>query len=144
MTGDFGETSDVIPWRHPVKRLSIVYALFACATVAADPPGKPDLSEYNPPEKAITTTARTVAPARAGRAGCLVGTVAAQSGNLAVADVQLASPAEKAGLRKGDLIIKVDGRAVSRSDVFRETLQAHAPGETIKIAVQREGKPLDL
>jgi serine protease Do len=49
-------------------------------------------------------------------------------------------PAEKAGVRRGDIIIKVDGRAITSSrDVQRQVLQRHV-GDPIALEVWRDGK----
>lgn len=116
--------------------------------VAADPPAasvaKTDLSEYLPPEKAATVAIRTVAPDRAGLAGYLGVRVTSQAGKVLVAEVQRSSPAEKAGLKPGDVLVKLDGRTVPKGDALREWLLAHAPDETVSISVDRAGTALEL
>ena len=50
------------------------------------------------------------------------------------------SPAEKAGLELGDVIIKCNGVSLIEQDILVETIQAAEPGETIELTVWREGK----
>lgn len=50
------------------------------------------------------------------------------------------SPAEKAGLQDGDLIAACDGRPLSEEHTFQDVLEAAQVGQTIELAVWREGK----
>lgn len=50
------------------------------------------------------------------------------------------SPAEKAKLQAGDVIIEVDGTKVSDSTHFRYLLYKHSVGETMKVKYIRDGK----
>lgn len=47
------------------------------------------------------------------------------------------SPAEKAGLAKGDIITAIDGSTVTSYEDLQEEMQYHASGSTIEITVQR-------
>lgn len=61
-----------------------------------------------------------------------------------VSDVAKGSPAEKAGLQKGDLIVRFQGEpAVSARKLVR-LVQETPAGRTVKVDVQRDGKPLTL
>ena len=56
-----------------------------------------------------------------------------------VSEVVKDSPAEKAGLAAGDVIVAVDGDEVEDSDDLRRLIRAHEPGETINLDVVRRG-----
>ena len=47
------------------------------------------------------------------------------------------SPAEKAGLKAGDVIIKADGEDVHRSDGFADYVRGHEPGDKLDITFKR-------
>lgn len=47
------------------------------------------------------------------------------------------SPAERAGLRKGDIIVLMDGKAVRNIYDFMGVLSEHRPGDTISVTVTR-------
>ena len=49
------------------------------------------------------------------------------------------SPAEKAGIRAGDVIVAVDGKSVASSRDIGEIVRQHAKGETVKVDVRRKG-----
>ncbi len=69
--------------------------------------------------------------------------VATRSGALVVL-VRASSPAAAAGLRVDDVIVAVDGRAVSRSaDVFA-AIRRHRPGDRVSLSVVRGSQKLTL
>jgi hypothetical protein len=47
-------------------------------------------------------------------------------------------PAEKAGLREGDLITEIDGQPATE-DKLREIMKGKKPGDALKVTVRREG-----
>jgi S1-C subfamily serine protease len=49
------------------------------------------------------------------------------------------SPADKAGIREGDIITKVDGQAIDGDHPLDATLSLHAPGDTVTIELLRDG-----
>ncbi len=49
------------------------------------------------------------------------------------------SPAEKAGLQAGDIVIKLNGKEISNMAYFRYELYKHKVGDTVKITVIRNG-----
>ncbi|MHB8881878.1 MAG: DegQ family serine endoprotease [Thermodesulfovibrionales bacterium] len=59
-----------------------------------------------------------------------------------ISDTVENSPAEKAGLRRGDIIIEYDGRRVDELYQIRNMVAGSAPGEEHALKVLREGKPL--
>lgn len=50
------------------------------------------------------------------------------------------SPAAKAGLKKGDVVVKFAGKAVGTLQDYTEYLRASKPGDKVEIVVQRDGK----
>jgi serine protease Do len=57
-----------------------------------------------------------------------------------VADVTPGSPAEKAGLVRGDVIRSLDGRKLDSSSRFRNEVAATSPGSEVTLEVVRGGK----
>jgi serine protease Do len=57
-----------------------------------------------------------------------------------VAEVVKDSPAEKAGLKRGDLIVEFDGKKIEDSTSLRNMVAAMEPGKTAKLKVIRDGK----
>jgi serine protease Do len=61
-----------------------------------------------------------------------------------VNSVQTGSPADKAGIRRGDVITSVNGAAVKDSNDLRNDVAQMAPGSTAKLTVVRDGKEQTL
>jgi len=56
-----------------------------------------------------------------------------------VGDVTTGSPAERAGLQKGDIIREVDGKPVDTGNQLRNRISSQAPGSTVSLKVDRNG-----
>lgn len=54
------------------------------------------------------------------------------------------SPAEKAGLKPGDVIIKADGKEIKTMDELNEIKNSHNIGDEIKLTVNRNGEEKEL
>jgi serine protease Do len=67
-----------------------------------------------------------------------------EDGTLLVTDVEADGPAAKAGIRAGDVIVKVEGKAVTESSELRRALDDVPSGREVGVTVQRDGRPLDL
>lgn len=50
------------------------------------------------------------------------------------------SPAKKAGIQPGDIIITADGQAIDRVSTLQRIVRNHSPGETISVEVMRYGQ----
>jgi len=68
---------------------------------------------------------------------------ASRSGVL-ISGVEEDSPAAKAGLEDGDVITKVDGKAVDSPDELRAAVRGHEPGTTTSLEVWQDGKSRNL
>jgi hypothetical protein len=60
------------------------------------------------------------------------------------ADVTAASPAAKAGLKGGDIMVEFDGKPIGNLYDFTYALRAKKPGDEVKVKVMRDGKPLEV
>jgi M6 family metalloprotease-like protein len=139
---------------RPPFRLALTFAAAWCllalshagAQQKADKgPALPDLTGYRHAEGAITTTISKASPVAVGRSGYLGVHVNPDGrGKLVVAEVGEDSPAARAGLRSGDLLLKIGGQALGSAEALRDQLQIRSPGEVLKLEVVREGKPLEL
>jgi hypothetical protein len=52
------------------------------------------------------------------------------------------SPAARAGLQKGDLMVRMAGEEIVDLAGFTRVLRAHAPGDLVEVEIRRDGKPL--
>ncbi|MFC0629127.1 S1C family serine protease [Kribbella deserti] len=61
-------------------------------------------------------------------------------GGAKVSGVNPASPAQKAGLRTGDVITEIEGKAVTSAEALIVAIRAHQPGENVRLSYQRDGQ----
>jgi S1-C subfamily serine protease len=63
---------------------------------------------------------------------------------LSLTGVREGGPAAQAGLKGGDLIIKVGDRAIGTIYDYMESMNKHKPGEKVEVVVKRNGKDIKL
>jgi serine protease Do len=68
----------------------------------------------------------------------------AQGGGALIGDVSPDTPASKAGLKQGDVIVKLNGETVSDYTALRLSISEMSPGTTVKLGVWRDGKIQDF
>jgi len=68
----------------------------------------------------------------------------AAPGGALVGDVEPGSPGEKGGLKKGDIIVALNGTPVTDSNQLRMSIAMMAPGSTANLKVWRDGSERDL
>jgi serine protease Do len=61
-----------------------------------------------------------------------------------VADVMSDSPAEKAGLKTGDIILRLNGNEITDIGSFRNKIAMTAPGTDVKLLILRDGKQQEI
>ena len=64
----------------------------------------------------------------------------ASTGGAQVTQVQPSSPGAAAGLQSNDLITAVNGKSISSTQGFIETVDNYAPGQTVTLTVKRNGQ----
>ncbi len=60
-----------------------------------------------------------------------------------VQQIQPAGPADKAGLKPGDIITTIDGRQIKDGDDLVNEIASRRPGSSIRLGYIRDGKPAD-
>src|SRR5439155_23716583 len=123
------ESTAVIRSHRFCLALTVVTAACGWNLFAADP----DLSEYRTVETAIAAKVAkpgATASTRPGFLGLLVGLN--PQGKLAVTEVAAESPAFRAGVRAGDILLGLNGAVVKDEDSFYDLLRARSLGEAIK------------
>ena len=61
-----------------------------------------------------------------------------------IAGVEEFSPAEKAGLKIGDIIVKCDGKEIKTTDELKAAKEGKDPGDVLKLQVVRNKKTIDI
>jgi hypothetical protein len=65
-------------------------------------------------------------------------------GGVIVEEVVKDSPAEKAGFKKGDIIIEIENKKINTPEDIRKIVDEYSPGSTLKVKVIREKKIIEL
>lgn len=68
----------------------------------------------------------------------------AQRSGVIVSNVRPGSAAEKAGIKRNDLIVAINGEKIEDSNVLRNKVAGSLPGSEIKVTVLRDGANMDL
>jgi serine protease Do len=58
--------------------------------------------------------------------------------------VRAGSPADRAGIQAGDVIVEFDGKPIKDLYEYTDALRARQPGDTVKIIVLRDGARVEL
>ena len=61
-----------------------------------------------------------------------------------VQKVSADGPAERAGMKNGDIITTVDGKSVDTTENLIQMISAHRPGDTVSLGVLRDGRNVNL
>jgi serine protease Do len=101
---------------------------------------KATLERFNPLEGLGIQMPSRPEPARPKGSGYLGVYVEEESGAIVVKDVTPDSPADRGGLKAGDVILRADGRRVQNRPDLNARVWQRKPGETIKIVIRRDGK----
>ena len=67
-----------------------------------------------------------------------------QAGGALVGEVEPDTPAAKAGLKRGDVILTLNGQPVNSASDLRLRISQTAPGTAVKLGVSRDGKMQDF
>jgi len=67
-----------------------------------------------------------------------------EAGEVEIYEVEKDSPAELAGLEKGDVILEVDGRQVNSTRELATLIQSRDPGEVVKLRLRRRGREREI
>jgi putative serine protease PepD len=61
-------------------------------------------------------------------------------GGAKVSEVTTGSPAERAGIRTGDVITTIEGQTVTSAEALIVAIRTHRPGETVRLGFERDGR----
>ncbi len=54
------------------------------------------------------------------------------------------SPADKAGIKEGDIIVKIDNEKIDATHSLQSVIGGHKPGDKVSVTLNRAGKTLTL
>jgi putative serine protease PepD len=62
------------------------------------------------------------------------------TGGAQISSISAGSPAESANLQPGDVVTAINGKSISSTEQFIETVDTYSPGQQIKVTVKRGGQ----
>jgi len=68
----------------------------------------------------------------------------ARDQGVAIVEVDKEGPAQKAGLRRGDVILMIGSQQVATAEEARDAILDHEPGEAVTVRIQRGGDELSI
>jgi M6 family metalloprotease-like protein len=95
----------------------------------------------------LATLKATTKPLSVSTARAILGVTLGDSvpnGGVKLADITNGGPADKAGLKKDDVILKIDGVNISGPTGFRDYVGNKTPGDRLELIVERGEKKLEL
>ncbi|HEY2787209.1 MAG TPA: M6 family metalloprotease domain-containing protein [Fimbriiglobus sp.] len=121
------------------------FSLFAQSKPEKAPPPRNGLAGYRTVAEIIRADPKLVKPTTATvrPAGYLGLQVGESGGKPVVEDVEIDSPADKAGLRVGDVVRKIGDVEVKSGSAARDALRGHFAGDTLAVSVNRAGKRVE-
>jgi S1-C subfamily serine protease len=63
---------------------------------------------------------------------------------MTVQEVVPNSPAEKAGIKNGDIVLKIGKTDLKDPENVREAMRDHKPGDKVTVHIKRDGKEQDI
>ncbi len=91
---------------------------------------------YVPPGAAKAAPVTPAGPPRRSSIGTIPD-FGRESGGVLLTGTTPGSPAERAGLTKGDVIVSVSGTAIDNLADYSAALKAHSPGDTVEVVFKR-------
>lgn len=131
------DTWDKIDHEGAARVLSLIGDIGGRLLAASERPEYVRLADTRP---------QATASASMGGGGAWFGSVPDMSesaGGFRLADVRDGSPAHKAGLRAGDVVVEFAGKPVGSLMEFTYVLRAHKPGDTVKVKWRRGGEIME-
>lgn len=133
---DYHRPSDTADKINAPDEARVVQFAAACVDRIAALPARPVYVATNNVEQAPRPRARVSLGS--------IPDYAAQVEGVALSGVRPGSPAEKAGLKAGDIIIKFGERSIRSVEEYTDALGEHKPGDEVKIVVKRGSETLTL
>jgi putative serine protease PepD len=114
------------------------------AQIESDSGGSDGVGFAIPSTTVRRVAGQLIADGRVTHAYLGVGLADAGAGGARVDSVRSGAPAAGAGLRTGDVVTAIDGRAVRSADTLVAAVDEHRPGEKVTLQVRRDGAARDV
>ena len=137
--GDYHKPSDTWEKIDPISYQQLVRVVAAAAGEIANAPARPEFRRVEPP----------LMPSGGGGNsgyGPYFGSVPdfgdVPGGGVKLADVRAGSPADKSGVKPGDILVEFDGKTISNLQDYTYVLRGKKPGDEVMVKVNRLGETM--
>ena len=134
------DTWDKIDAPEAVKLLDVVAGI---TTHLIDDGERPQFVRVAPPPKPVTVAGSASSGSGYGPYFGSIPDMAETKGGVKFADVREGSPAGKAGLKGGDMLVEFDGKKIDNLYDFTYALRSKQVGDTVHVKVIRGGQPVE-
>jgi hypothetical protein len=138
--GDYHKPSDTWDKINAPDAVRVLHEVFDIAQGLADAPERPQFVKV-----AANPHAGNMGTSGGGGYGPYFGSVPDFGGpahGVRFSDVREGSPAAKAGLRSGDVLVEFDGKPIDNLYDFTYALRQHKPGDRVQVKVLRNDTPV--
>jgi Zn-dependent M28 family amino/carboxypeptidase len=145
--GDYHKPSDTWDKIDAPDAATVLELVAEVAEDLRESPGRPQFVRVAPPTGHGAGDAGPVTSSSGGGYGPSFGSVpdfGEGVKGVKFADVREGTPAAKAGLKAGDILVEFDGKAIQNLYDFTYALRAKKPGDEVKVKVLRNGQPLEV
>ncbi len=142
---DYHRATDRVEKINAGGEARVIDLAMRIAREIADRPGR--LTFTRAPERPRTASSSASA-ASTGYGSAYLGTIpemgATEVKGVRLSGVREGSPAGKAGMQSGDVIVELGGKSVTDLYVYTDALRAHKPGDIVSIVILRDGARMTL
>ncbi len=139
--GDYHKPSDTWDKINAPDAAKLLTFVASLATHLSDAPDRPVYVKVDPPKMPAGASGGS------GGYGPYFGSIpdfAEIPNGVRFSDIREGSPAAKAGLKGGDILVEFDGKPIQNLYDYTYALRARKPGDTIMVKVLRDAKPLQV
>jgi S1-C subfamily serine protease len=117
--------------KRSVLLVAVVSSFASVSALQAQPPNRAAQPPNRPPRASLGIMVEAIPPG-------------ATTSGIVVREVPPDSPAAKAGVKAGDVIVKVGDKSINDFDALANTLAQHKPGDKLSLTVKRDGQDKTL
>ncbi|MDQ6828065.1 MAG: M28 family peptidase [Gemmatimonadota bacterium] len=140
---DYHRATDRIEKINAAGEARVIDFAARIARVIADRPGRLTFTRAPEPQRTASSSASSSSTSSTGYGPAYLGTIpemgATEIRGVRLSGVREGSPADKAGLKSGDVIVELGGTPIGDLYAYTDALRAHKPGDVVAVIILRDG-----
>ncbi|HUQ92943.1 MAG TPA: M28 family peptidase [Bryobacteraceae bacterium] len=142
--GDYHKPSDTWDKIDGPQSVKVLRLLAGVTESLAGSTGRPQYVKVDPPRMPMGASSGSGGGSGYGPYFGSIPDFAEIPNGVRFSDVRAASPAAKAGLKGGDILVEFDGKAIQNLYDYTYALRARKVGDVVPVKVMRDGQPLEV